>query len=80
MLKQKNSFDKRRSKLNTISFIKWIRTRFTNDKRINNSYLYFPEELVKENSIEKIFIEFDADGSGGLSREEVYDMFHSFNL
>lgn len=35
---------------------------------------------MQENSIEKIFVEFDADGSGGLSREEVYDMFHSFDL
>ena len=31
-------------------------------------------------SIEKIFVEFDADGSGGLSRDEVFDMFNNFGI
>ena len=31
-------------------------------------------------SIEKIFVEFDADQSGGLSRDEVFDMFNNFDI
>lgn len=69
-----------RSKLVTTSFIKWLRTRFNNESRKNSSYLYFPQELVKQQSIYKIFVEFDADGSGGLSRQEVYDMFNQFGI
>jgi Ca2+-binding EF-hand superfamily protein len=69
-----------RSKLSKASFIKWLRTRYHNENRKNNSYLYFPLELVKEMSIEQIFREFDADGSGGLSRGEVFDMFNDYGI
>ena len=31
-------------------------------------------------SIGQIFTEFDADGSGGLSRDEVFDMFNGFGI
>ena len=58
-----------RSRLSTAAFIKWLRTRFRNNNRKNNSYLYFPQDLLREISIEKIFMEFDSDGSGGLSRD-----------
>jgi hypothetical protein len=61
-----------RSKLSTAAFIKWLRSRFNNQNRKNNSYLYFPQDLVREISIEKIFKEFDFDGSGGLSRDELF--------
>lgn len=40
-----------RSKLSKASFIKWLRTRFKNENRKNNSYLYFPQDLLKEMSI-----------------------------
>lgn len=70
----------KRSKLSNSAFIKWIRSRFDNQKRKNAHYLYFPQELIKETSIEKIFVEFDADGNGGLSRDEVFDMFNTFNI
>jgi len=45
-----------RSKLSNTAFIKWIRSRFNNQSRKNTHYLYFPQELVKETSIEKIFV------------------------
>lgn len=42
--------------------------------------MYFPQQLIKETSIEKIFVEFDSDQSGGLSRTEVFDMFNNFGI
>lgn len=50
IMKERAEVEKR-SKLNTTCFIKWIKTRFLNENRNNNKYLYLPEELVKENSI-----------------------------
>lgn len=75
-----SAVDAPRSKLSNVAFIKWIRTRFQNQDRKNAHYLYFPQELIQENSIEKIFVEFDADESGGLSRTEVFDMFNNFGI
>ena len=69
-----------RSKLSKASFIKWLRTRFRNENRKNNSYLYFPQELVKEISIEQIFDDFDFDDSGGLSRDEIFEMFNRYGI
>lgn len=45
-----------RSKMSNAAFIKWVRTRFQNHGRRNNHYLYFPQELIQEMSIEKIFV------------------------
>lgn len=60
--------------------IKWLNTRFDNRNRRNANYLFSPEELIREREIERIFTEFDADGSGGLSRSEVYNMFQGFDI
>ena len=68
MEQTKNSNQSTRSKLSKVSYIKWFRSRFHNENRKNNSYLYFPQDLIKEMSIEQIFKDFDFDGSGGLSR------------
>jgi Ca2+-binding EF-hand superfamily protein len=35
---------------------------------------------MKETSIEQIFKEFDFDESGGLSRDEVFEMFNGFGI
>lgn len=35
---------------------------------------------MRETSIEQIFREFDSDGSGGLSREEVFRMFNGYGI
>lgn len=70
----------KRSKLNTFEVIKWLNTRFDNRNRQNAHYLFSPEELIREREIERIFTEFDADGSGGLSRSEVYNMFQGFDI
>ena len=40
-----------RSKLSNAAFIKWVKTRFNNQNRRNNEYLYFPQELIQERSI-----------------------------
>jgi hypothetical protein len=58
-----------RSKLSTSAFIKWLRSRFQSSLPKRFPYLYFPHELTRETSIEQIFVEFDSDGSGGLSRD-----------
>lgn len=68
------------SPLRTLPFIKWLRTRYNNENRRNPTYLYSPRQLKEEQEIEKIFTEFDSDGSGGLSRLEIYNMFQGFNI
>jgi hypothetical protein len=70
----------KRSKLNTFDMIKWLRSRFDNSKRRNAHYLFSPREQTREREIERIFTEFDADGSGGLSREEIFNMFQGFDI
>lgn len=30
--------------------------------------------------MEQIFVEFDSDGSGGLSRDEIHEMFRGFGI
>ena len=68
-MEQSKSKSSARSKLSKVSYIKWFRTRYHNENRKNNGYLYFPQDLIKEMSIEQIFKDFDFDGSGGLSRD-----------
>lgn len=79
-MEQSKSKNAGRSKLSKVSYIKWFRTRYHNESRRNNGYLYFPQDLIKEMSIEQIFKDFDFDGSGGLSREEVFEMFNRYGI
>ena len=76
----KSDIPNMRSKLSNATFIKWLRSRFQSSLPKRFPYLYFPHELTRETSIEQIFVEFDSDGSGGLSRYEVYDMFRGFGI
>jgi|JI6StandDraft_1071083.scaffolds.fasta_scaffold869010_1 hypothetical protein len=80
MEEKKNTDETSRSKLSKVSYIKWFRSRYRNENRKNNSYLYFPQDLMRETSIEQIFKDFDFDGSGGLSRDEVFEMFNGFGI
>lgn len=80
MEEKKNIDETSRSKLSKVSYIKWFRSRYRNENRKNNSYLYFPQDLMRETSIEQIFKDFDFDGSGGLSRDEVFEMFNGFGI
>jgi Ca2+-binding EF-hand superfamily protein len=63
-----------------VAVIKWIRSRFRAKKGKNHKYFHFPHELIQETSIEKIFLECDTDGSGGLSRTEIFEMFSDFGI
>ena len=59
----------KRSKLQTSTVIKWLRSR--GGKNTKKIYLYFPDELIKNIEIKQIFSTFDKDGSSLLINDNI---------
>ncbi len=49
-------------------------------KKTKRHYLLFPEELIEDMKVRKIFKIFDADGSGALDINEMVEMFKNYNI
>ena len=59
--------NKKRSKLHTQEVVNWFRSRRQNFTK--KFYLYFPEELLKNIEIRKIFKSFDTDNSSKKTKK-----------
>jgi len=63
----------KRTKLHNKSTVAWLKSRYPD--KTKKHYLLFPEELIEDMKIRKIFKIFDKDGSQALDLEEMVEMF-----
>ncbi|KAL4495218.1 hypothetical protein ABPG72_007325 [Tetrahymena utriculariae] len=68
----------KRTKLHNKSTVSWLKTRYPN--KTKKHYLLFPEELIEDMKIRKIFKIFDKDGSQALDLKEMVEMFQKYNI
>ncbi|EAR99987.2 EF hand protein (macronuclear) [Tetrahymena thermophila SB210] len=68
----------KRTKLHNKSTVSWLKTRYSN--KTKKHYLLFPEELIEDMKIRKIFKIFDKDGSQALDLKEMVEMFQKYNI
>lgn len=63
----------KRTKLHTKSTVGWLKARYP--KKTKKHYLLYPEELIEDIKIRKIFKIFDKDNSKALDLKEMVEMF-----
>lgn len=63
----------KRTMLHTKSTVGWLKSRYPG--KTKKHYLLFPEELIEDMKIRKIFKIFDKDGSQALDLDEMVEMF-----